>query len=337
MAPFASAQVQLLPSWDNGPYSPVLDVDDRYPTLEPSEDQYNGSYLSNILPPLSAATSLIRSHSQRHSWSCHSSDEHQQCCDSGAAGDSPQYRQVPYTEGDYVYSPDGYLPSQHTPNDPYFFPDGVPLSSQNSPAFQMDEKDPSITLLYSRGRTVGSREESFEPSSRSSSSMSRSPSSLDPDEPASQPPPPPPTSKTSSAHRRGSLSKVQCTFSYYEPSRHADAKSLLMKRKPAMACLFCRMRKIACAPPVPPETRCNQCARREIACEYPKESKRGQYRRQQYLERVGKEVAEKIAEVERLAADVERCGGDAAEVQGHIGSRPIGGRGRRLSSASQPY
>jgi len=120
----------------------------------------------------------------------------------------------------------------------------------------MDEKDPSITLLYSRGRTVGSREESFEPSSRSSSSMSHSHSSLDSDEPASQPPPTPPTSKTSAGHRRGSLSKVQCTFSYYEPSRHADAKSLLMKRKPAMACLFCRMRKIACAPPVPPETRC---------------------------------------------------------------------------------
>ena len=120
----------------------------------------------------------------------------------------------------------------------------------------MDEKDPSITLLYPRGRTMGSREESFEPSSRSSSSMSHSHSSIDSDEPVSQPPPPPQASKTSPSHRRGSLSKVQCTFSYYEPSRHADAKSLLMKRKPAMACLFCRMRKIACAPPVPPETRC---------------------------------------------------------------------------------
>ena len=110
MAPYAPAQVQLLPSWDNGPYSPVLDVDDRYPTLEPSEDQYNGPYLPNALP------SLIRSSSHRHSWSCHPSDEHQRCCDSGAA-DSPQYRQIPFAEGDYVYSPDGYLPSQHTPND----------------------------------------------------------------------------------------------------------------------------------------------------------------------------------------------------------------------------
>ena len=82
----------------------------------------------------------------------------------------------------------------------------------------------------------------------------------------------------------------------------------------------------------------SQCARREITCEYPKESKRGQYRRQQYLERVGKEVAEKIAEVERLAADAERSGGNVAEAQGHTGSgRPVGGRNRRLSSASQPY
>lgn len=80
----------------------------------------------------------------------------------------------------------------------------------------------------------------------------------------------------------------------------------------------------------------SQCARREINCEYPKESKRGQYRRQQYLERVGKEVAEKIAEVERIA-DVER-NGNTTEVQGHVGSgRPVGGRTRRLSSASQPY
>ena len=227
--------------------------------------------------------------------------------------------------------------------------------------------------------------------------MSHSQSSIDSDESASQPPPPS-TSKASSNQRRGSLSKVQCTFSYYEPSRHADAKSLLMKRKPAMACLFCRMRKIACAPPVPPETRCkyvlifpqialfpsppppqsmvtrranqphydalclvahrfltfwlavsfffhlsgrvthSQCARREINCEYPKESKRGQYRRQQYLERVGKEVAEKIAEVERLAADVERTGGIVSEVPAHVGTgRSVSGRNRRLSSASQPY
>lgn len=49
-------------------------------------------------------------------------------------------------------------------------------------------------------------------------------------------------------------------------------------------------------------------------------------------------MAEKIAEVERLAADVERNGGDVTEVRAHIGTaRPVGGRNRRLSSASQPY
>lgn len=117
MAPYAPAQVQLLHSWDTGSYSPMLDADDRYPTIEPSDEQYPGPYLSNILPPLSSTTSLLRSPSHRNSWSCHSSDEHQQCCDSGAATDSPQYRTVPYTDGDYVYSSDGYISSQHTPND----------------------------------------------------------------------------------------------------------------------------------------------------------------------------------------------------------------------------
>jgi hypothetical protein len=141
MAPYAPTHVQLLPSWDNGPYSPVLDVDDRYPTLEPSEDQYNGPYLSNVLPPLSVATSLIRSPSHRHSWSCHPSDEHQQCPDSGTVADSPQYRQIPYTEGDYVYSPDGYLPSQHTPNDQVSLP-----TSSFRPVRLMFE---AISLLFS--------------------------------------------------------------------------------------------------------------------------------------------------------------------------------------------
>lgn len=141
MAPYVSAQVQLLPSWDNGPYSPVLDVDDRYPTLEPSEDQYNGPYLPSVLPPTSAATSLTRSSSHRHSWSCHPSDEPQRCCESGTVADSPQYRQIPYTESDYVYSPDGYLPSQHTPNDQV-----SPSASSFRPVRLMFE---AISLLFS--------------------------------------------------------------------------------------------------------------------------------------------------------------------------------------------
>ncbi|KAI0733335.1 hypothetical protein C8Q72DRAFT_747527, partial [Fomitopsis betulina] len=54
-----------------------------------------------------------------------------------------------------------------------------------------------------------------------------------------------------------------------------------IKKKPIMACLFCRERKIACGPPDPtsPEQRCNQCARRDLLCEYPKESRRGMHKR----------------------------------------------------------
>ncbi|OBZ76799.1 hypothetical protein A0H81_02966 [Grifola frondosa] len=61
----------------------------------------------------------------------------------------------------------------------------------------------------------------------------------------------------------------------------AGAPKEPVKKKPIMACLFCRERKIACGPPVPggPDQRCNQCARRGLVCEYPKESRRGQHKR----------------------------------------------------------
>ncbi|KAH9922158.1 hypothetical protein B0H21DRAFT_701552 [Amylocystis lapponica] len=61
----------------------------------------------------------------------------------------------------------------------------------------------------------------------------------------------------------------------------ANAVKEPAKKKPVMACLFCRERKIACGPPVPghADQRCNQCARRELKCEYPKESRRGQHKR----------------------------------------------------------
>ncbi|OCH85414.1 hypothetical protein OBBRIDRAFT_739919 [Obba rivulosa] len=54
-----------------------------------------------------------------------------------------------------------------------------------------------------------------------------------------------------------------------------------VKKKPIMACLFCRERKIACGPALPdnPDQRCNQCARRSLQCIYPKESRRGQHKR----------------------------------------------------------
>ncbi|KAI9447137.1 hypothetical protein BJY52DRAFT_1127628, partial [Lactarius psammicola] len=52
-------------------------------------------------------------------------------------------------------------------------------------------------------------------------------------------------------------------------------------RKPAIACLFCRERKIACgAPPVgSADPTCNQCARRSRKCEYPTMSRRGLHKR----------------------------------------------------------
>ncbi|EGO00421.1 hypothetical protein SERLA73DRAFT_168168 [Serpula lacrymans var. lacrymans S7.3] len=55
----------------------------------------------------------------------------------------------------------------------------------------------------------------------------------------------------------------------------------LLEKKPALACLFCRGRKIACGPPVPgsKDKTCNQCARRHLKCEYPLESRRGMRKR----------------------------------------------------------
>ncbi|KAI9447236.1 hypothetical protein F5148DRAFT_1344699 [Russula earlei] len=53
------------------------------------------------------------------------------------------------------------------------------------------------------------------------------------------------------------------------------------RRKPAIACLFCRERKIACGPPPvgSADTTCNQCARRSRKCEYPTMSRRGLHKR----------------------------------------------------------
>ncbi|PPR07423.1 hypothetical protein CVT26_013739 [Gymnopilus dilepis] len=50
-----------------------------------------------------------------------------------------------------------------------------------------------------------------------------------------------------------------------------------LDKKPPLACLFCRGRKIACGPPLPgsPDKTCNQCQRRSLRCEYPAESRRG--------------------------------------------------------------
>lgn len=71
-----------------------------------------------------------------------------------------------------------------------------------------------------------------------------------------------------------------------------------LRRRPSLACFFCRERKIACGRPVEgsadPTCKCvvhsmcdatcvddslSQCARRSFPCEYPTESLRGQHRR----------------------------------------------------------
>jgi len=96
-----------------------------------------------------------------------------------------------------------------------------------------------------------------------------------------QPPPPPPP------YVHMSLDEVPMPDSEDRPGQAifklntAGEPKEPPKKKPIMACLFCRERKIACGPPAPDgtEKRCNQCARRKLVCEYPKESRRGQHKR----------------------------------------------------------
>ncbi|KAJ7915138.1 hypothetical protein B0H13DRAFT_1557134, partial [Mycena leptocephala] len=52
-------------------------------------------------------------------------------------------------------------------------------------------------------------------------------------------------------------------------------------KRQALACLFCRERKIACGRPAAAsgDKTCNQCVRRHRECVYPTESRRGQHSR----------------------------------------------------------
>ncbi|KAH7888961.1 hypothetical protein F5I97DRAFT_1935371 [Phlebopus sp. FC_14] len=67
-----------------------------------------------------------------------------------------------------------------------------------------------------------------------------------------------------------------------------------MEKKPALACLFCRGRKIACGPPLPgsKDKTCNQCARRQLKCEYPLESRRGMRKRRSLVPRASSAAPE---------------------------------------------
>ncbi|KIL66170.1 hypothetical protein M378DRAFT_401669 [Amanita muscaria Koide BX008] len=60
------------------------------------------------------------------------------------------------------------------------------------------------------------------------------------------------------------------------PSRSKSSKHN-GDRKPILACLFCRGRKIACGPPATGtgEKTCRQCQRRSLTCVYPSGSRRG--------------------------------------------------------------
>ncbi|KAJ6522475.1 hypothetical protein B0H19DRAFT_973461, partial [Mycena capillaripes] len=58
-------------------------------------------------------------------------------------------------------------------------------------------------------------------------------------------------------------------------------------KRQALACLFCRERKIACGRPAAAagEKTCSQCIRRGRDCVYPTESRRGQHSRIKSLAR----------------------------------------------------
>ncbi|PPQ68209.1 hypothetical protein CVT25_015041 [Psilocybe cyanescens] len=77
-----------------------------------------------------------------------------------------------------------------------------------------------------------------------------------------------------------------------------------LEKKPPLACLFCRGRKIACGPPVPGSTNktCNQCQRRSLPCEYPTESRRGM-RKKKLLDSV--ETVNKDASTASPSADAD--------------------------------
>ncbi|KAG1907665.1 uncharacterized protein F5891DRAFT_208570 [Suillus fuscotomentosus] len=79
------------------------------------------------------------------------------------------------------------------------------------------------------------------------------------------------------------ISSVPATWSApVEPVMKVSAsRKTGEQKKQALACLFCRERKIACGRPPAhsPDQTCNQCARRRMKCEYPTESRRGQHKR----------------------------------------------------------
>ncbi|KAJ7458599.1 hypothetical protein FB451DRAFT_1406352 [Mycena latifolia] len=74
--------------------------------------------------------------------------------------------------------------------------------------------------------------------------------------------------------------------------KFTEARNDGRSKRQALACFFCRKRKIACGGPPKgsADQTCNQCTRRGVECGYPTESKRGQHSRIKSLARQAQEA-----------------------------------------------
>ncbi|KIM78853.1 hypothetical protein PILCRDRAFT_823959 [Piloderma croceum F 1598] len=91
-----------------------------------------------------------------------------------------------------------------------------------------------------------------------------------------------------SPHRRSPTPRASSQGMRLSPLPQNRKSSTDADKKPVLACLFCRGRKIACGPALPGSINqsCNQCARRDLKCEYPTESRRGMRKRHKNPDKV---------------------------------------------------
>ncbi|KAJ7432369.1 hypothetical protein B0H11DRAFT_2126430 [Mycena galericulata] len=77
------------------------------------------------------------------------------------------------------------------------------------------------------------------------------------------------------------------SYTTHPSLKFTEARKDGRSKRQALACLFCRARKIACGRPTAgaKDQTCNQCARRQHPCIYPTESRRGQHSRLKSLAR----------------------------------------------------
>ncbi|KAI6134681.1 hypothetical protein EV401DRAFT_1095091 [Pisolithus croceorrhizus] len=118
---------------------------------------------------------------------------------------------------------------------------------------------------------------------------------------------------------------------------HPKGKS--MDKKPALACLFCRGRKIACGPPLPgtKDKTCNQCARRHLKCEYPLESRRGMRKRRSLVPRTGSPSPglSGSSVASPTASTTNGTSGPSAKTDSASGPTKVMYKGRKRSSDKQ--